>query len=166
MGTVGLPGERTFYLQAMSGTTVHSVRLEKEQAELLGEKTDELLDMVRARSDAPSTIPVVADPARADNAGLTMPVDAEFRVGTMSLSWDTTAGHLVVECFEVAESEPEDGEEDDRARLRVVLDAQSAREFARRAEQVVNAGREDCPYCSLPLDPEGHVCPRLNGVAR
>ena len=43
---------------------------------------------------------------------------------------------------------------------------EQARAFAKRALDVVNAGRPPCPLCSLPLDPEGHVCPRQNGYRR
>lgn len=171
-GTVGLPGGRTFYLQAVSGKDITSVLLEKEQVEMLGERINELLDTVRAKSWGSSDIPVSALPEYVDNSGLTMPVDAEFRVGTMSLGWDTRIQRLVIECLELTEADREAGisaepsEDSDRDVLRVTLNAIQAREFARHAEMVVNAGRADCPFCSLPLDPEGHVCPRANGVAR
>ena len=38
-----------------------------------------------------------------------------------------------------------------------------AKAFDDRAEKVVSAGRAPCPLCAEPLDPEGHVCVRLNG---
>jgi uncharacterized repeat protein (TIGR03847 family) len=41
-----------------------------------------------------------------------------------------------------------------------------ARAFIARALRVVAAGRPPCPLCSLPLDPEGHICPRQNGHRR
>ncbi len=175
VGTVGLPGERTFFLQATEPGSVVTVTLEKEQVEMLGERMNELLDMVRAKGgDGGRAVPAAADPAMADNAGLEMPVDAEFRVGTMSLGWDTSESHLIVECLELTTADAESGmsgdadddDGDDRAALRVILSGAEAREFARRADQVVNAGRADCPFCSLPLDPEGHLCPRANGIAR
>ena len=172
-GTVGLPGERTFFLQAASEGVVTSVTLEKEQVEMLGERMDELLDMVRAKGA--STVPIPVGPLEEliDNAGLAMPVDAEFIVGTMSLGWDTQTGLLIVECFELTQQDAESGTSGDpdddtqeRRSLKVTLTAGQAREFARRADQVVNAGRSDCPFCALPLDPAGHMCPRANGIAR
>src|SRR5262245_42489383 len=42
-GTVGEPGERTFFLQARGGGRLVSVVLEKVQVSLLAEKLDELL---------------------------------------------------------------------------------------------------------------------------
>ncbi|MFA5919625.1 MAG: DUF3090 family protein [Candidatus Nanopelagicaceae bacterium] len=38
--------------------------------------------------------------------------------------------------------------------------------FIERATRVINAGRPPCPFCGLPLDPRGHVCPRANGYRR
>ncbi|WAL40789.1 DUF3090 domain-containing protein [Brevibacterium sp. BRM-1] len=175
VGTVGLPGKRTFFLQAVGDGSVVTVTLEKEQVEMLGERMNELLDMVRARGGAGRAVPAAADPELADNAGLEMPVDPEFRVGTMSLGWDTAEDHLLVECLELTAedteagvtADPEDDAEDEkRAALRVILTGPAAREFARRADQVVSAGRADCPFCALPLDPEGHLCPRANGIPR
>lgn len=172
-GTVGLPGERTFYLQATSDGSVHSVVLEKEQVEILAERVDELLDLVRSRSDDEHGVP--ASPLREleDNGGLVTPVDAEFRVGTMSLGWDTQAHQLIIECFELTRADAEAGtssepgaDGEDRSVLRIRLTGAQAREFARRAEQVVTSGRGECPLCHQALDPSGHVCPRLNGVAR
>ncbi len=49
-GTVGQPGERTFYLQATVGTRVTSVALEKGQVSQLAERLDELLDEVTRRT--------------------------------------------------------------------------------------------------------------------
>ena len=48
-GTVGEPGERTFYLQASDGARIVSVALEKQQVAVLAERLDELLDEVRRR---------------------------------------------------------------------------------------------------------------------
>jgi hypothetical protein len=27
---------------------------------------------------------------------------------------------------------------------------------------VVESGRPDCQWCSHPIDPDGHACPRMN----
>lgn len=50
--------------------------------------------------------------------------------------------------------------------LRVVLSPAQAREFARRCARAVEGGRPNCPFCGLPLDPGGHICPRANGYRR
>ena len=51
-GTVGEPGQRTFFLQAREGTRLVSISLEKQQVAALAERIDELLDEVmRAAGD-------------------------------------------------------------------------------------------------------------------
>ncbi len=174
-GTVGQPGQRTFFLQARSGTRVTSVALEKAQVALLAERIDDLLDEVLRRSGGKATVPAVAPADSEDSAPLDAPIEEEFRVGTMSLAWDGENQRVVIECF--AEGTPTDeelaGEEvepdDDGvsgAILRVSLTGAVARAFAKRALAVVAAGRPPCPFCSGPLDPEGHICARANGYRR
>ena len=41
-----------------------------------------------------------------------------------------------------------------------------ARAFSKRAQSVVSAGRQPCPFCGGPVDPGGHLCPRANGFRR
>ena len=167
-GTVGQPGDRTFYLQAadQAGRVV-SVALEKSQVEVLAERMSELLDEVATR--ASTVVPPDADVDDLDP--LTAPVDEEFRVAAMGLAWDGEAQAVVVEAVAAGE-EPidedailSDADEGPDA-LRVVITPAAARGFVARARRVVSAGRPACPLCSMPLDPAGHVCPRQNGYRR
>ena len=48
----------------------------------------------------------------------------------------------------------------------VRIPASGARAFVKRAEQVIGAGRPNCPFCGNPIDPEGHLCVRANGFRR
>jgi uncharacterized repeat protein (TIGR03847 family) len=178
-GTVGLPGRRTFYLQASASGRTTSVALEKAQVEALAERIDELLDEVVRRSGGNAQVPAVAPTEIDDKDPLETPVEEEFRVGTMALAWDGEGDRMVVEAQAIVELEADSDEDladaeerllqDDEngpPMLRVRLDGTMARAFAKRALEVVNAGRPPCPLCSLPLDPEGHVCPRQNGYRR
>jgi uncharacterized repeat protein (TIGR03847 family) len=162
-GTVGQPGERTFYLQATLGSQVTSVVLEKGQVSQLAERLDELLDEVTRRTGTPSS---PAD-SGADDGPLDLPLTEDFRVGAIALAWDHDGERVIIEAQEESEEplEPlaEDIPEDGPAVLRVRISAEAARAFSRRATQVVRAGRPPCPYCGLPLDPAGHICPRQNG---
>src|SRR5699024_9062863 len=72
---------------------------EKEQVEILADRITELLDMVMIKDPA-ARVPQTALDDRIDNAGLNVPIEPEFRVGTMSLGWDTVKHELVIECFE------------------------------------------------------------------
>ncbi|MDQ6649028.1 MAG: DUF3090 domain-containing protein [Actinomycetota bacterium] len=167
-GTVGSPGERTFFLQASAGGRVISVALEKSQVSVLAERLGELLDEVRRRATGADVPPAAA--AEADDvAPLDQPILEEFRVGTMALAWDGEDEKVVVE----AQAQSADGAEepadaltdgeDGPDVLRVKISAAAARAFVKRATRVVAAGRPPCPLCGLPLDPAGHICPRQNG---
>ncbi|KOG50489.1 hypothetical protein ADK74_00015 [Streptomyces decoyicus] len=178
-GTVGLPGRRSFYLQATASGRTTSVALEKTQVAALAERIDELLDEVVRRSGGNAPVPAVSPTELTDTAPLESPVEEEFRVGTMALAWDGEDERMIVEAQALVELDADtdedlaDAEErllqDDEngpPMLRVRLTGTMARAFAKRALEVVNAGRPPCPLCSLPLDPEGHVCPRQNGYRR
>jgi uncharacterized repeat protein (TIGR03847 family) len=165
-GTVGEPGERTFYLQATSGSRIVSVALEKIQVSALAERLDELLDEVRRRQGSDSMVPAAAPPELEDVAPLGTPIEEEFRVGALALAWDDETSSVLVEAqsqTEEEESEPAEGTEFTGDLLRVRMQPAVARAFAKRALRVVAAGRPPCPLCGNPLDPRGHVCPRQNG---
>jgi uncharacterized repeat protein (TIGR03847 family) len=164
-GTVGQPGNRTFYLQAVHDKRVVSVILEKQQVAVLAERIAALLLEINRRFGTPVP-PETGDVE--DLSPLITPVDAEFRVGTMGLGWDAESRSIVVELLAVTEEEVDesvvlDDTEEGPDALRVFLSPPQARAFADRAERVVTAGRPPCPLCAEPLDPEGHVCVRLNG---
>ncbi len=172
VGTVGPPGERTFYLQAsgavpaVGGLLTVSVALEKTQVSVLADRLDELLKEVRRRTGAPEPVPV--DP---DLEPLESPVEEEFRVGAMGLAWDADDNVVVIEA-QAATDDPEgeqtvleDVDEGPDA-LRVRLSQDMALAFVERVRRVVSAGRPPCPLCGLPLDAGGHVCPRQNGYRR
>jgi uncharacterized repeat protein (TIGR03847 family) len=167
-GTVGSPGNRTFFLQATRGTTVVSVVLEKVQVQVLAERLAALLDEVR---QAGTAIPDEPPPGSLDRAPLTEPLVEAFRVGTLTIGWDAVAEAVVLEArAQVGDAEEEAAAvelgDDDPAGpdlVRVRLAPASALAFAERSLEVVAAGRPPCPLCGQPLDPGGHLCPRRNG---
>jgi uncharacterized repeat protein (TIGR03847 family) len=173
-GTVGEPGQRTFFLQARDGARLTSVALEKQQVEALAERVDELLDEVMQAAGGSALVPAVAPFDLVDNDPLDQPIEEEFRAGTMTLSWDSATERIVIEVFpytEAAVVSPEQLDEDleepepDEIFL-VRLTAGAARAFVGRARTVIGAGRPDCPFCGNPVDPAGHLCVRANGFKR
>lgn len=177
-GTVGPPGQRTFFLQARSGARLTSVALEKQQVSVLAERIDALLDEVMRAERGAGRVPAVAPTAMSDPAPLEQPIEEEFRAGTMTLAWDDDNDRVVVEVFALDDSlEPADDPDDaldvdpDPAAtasevLVVSLPPAAARAFCHRAQAVVAAGRPPCQFCGNPLDPTGHLCPRANGFRR
>ena len=170
-GTVGAPGNRTFFLQARDGTRITSVALEKVQVAALAQRLGDLLEELERRgvegaAEAPGQL--------GDTTALDEPINEAFRVGVLSIGWDTADDLIVLEARQITEVD-EDADEDEDPDfaadddeegpdiLRVRITPAAARAFIVRALRVVAAGRPPCPLCGQPLDPQGHLCPRRNG---
>jgi uncharacterized repeat protein (TIGR03847 family) len=165
-GTVGAPGERTFYLQAAGVGGVVSVALEKAQVAILADKITELLEEVRRQG---IDVPIGTPRELEDVAPLDSPVEEEFRVAALALGFEVGEQMVVIEAQAPSDGdapELDDDDPDGPDTLRVRLSPRAALAFAARAARVVDAGRPPCPLCGLPLDPGGHVCPRMNGFRR
>ncbi|MCG5214950.1 DUF3090 domain-containing protein [Streptosporangium sp. KLBMP 9127] len=160
-GAVGQPGARAFFLQARSESRLTTVSLEKFQVAALADRLDELLDEVLRRSGGETQVPAMAPADLADNAPLDMPIDEDFKVGTMALAWDPDSAQVVIEAQEITDEE--ETEPPEPALLRVRVSPGVARAFTQRALALVSAGRPPCPLCAQPLDADGHICVRLNG---
>jgi uncharacterized repeat protein (TIGR03847 family) len=86
----------------------------------------------------------------------------------VGLGYDRASDMLLVQLDEVGEfdesGEPidEDDDESDRGHLRVFITRSQAAAFCEHTDTVVAAGRPPCRWCSLPIDPSGHACPRMN----
>ena len=163
-GTVGEPGQRTFFLQARGGGRMTSVALEKAQVSVLAERVEELLDEVVRRSAGEAGVPAVTPAEAADTEPLDTPIEEEFRVGTMALAWDGDDERVVIEAQALTEDDAEDDEPpliDGRRRRRAAAAAGAAdrrrgpglRRPARR--RVVAAGRPPCPFCGGRWTPAG-----------
>ena len=171
-GTVGEPGDRTFFLQAREGARVVSVVLEKVQVAVLAERLGELLAELDRRgiAEATAALATAIDTEALDMRPLDEPLNEAFRAGSLTLGWDGGAERILVE----ARAQDEDGEaidpdedddedEDGPDLLRVRMTLTATRSFIERAGRVVASGRMPCPLCGAPLDPRGHICPRRNG---
>jgi uncharacterized repeat protein (TIGR03847 family) len=159
---IGEPGERTFYLQARDGTRIASVALEKTQVAVLAERMAALVAELARRGVVETTEPTP------DTGPLDEPLNEMFRVGALTLGWDGDDGRVLVECREITDDDEaavqlpdDDPDGPDLLRVRITLD--EAQAFVERAVRIVAAGRPPCPFCGLPLDRTGHLCPRRNG---
>jgi uncharacterized repeat protein (TIGR03847 family) len=169
-GTVGSPGERTFFLQAVSGPVVHTVVAEKEQVRLLAERMIEILDETLA-NDPGADIPAISPVGMAALQTLVTPLEPDFRVAALAMGWNQVTHRLVVEAHAGLDADDdipplESAQGPGPEVLRVRMTGLGARVFAEHALQVVSAGRPDCPFCHQPLDPRGHLCARANGYKR
>ena len=156
-GTIGQPGERAFYIQVRQDNRVFSVAVEKSQLQAIATRLELMIAEVR------KTNPLLAvESLGKDDGPLDTPVDEEFQVGAISLAWDEEHQFISLELYEL-----EDDEEDAEGRvLEVNISLGIAIAFVTRSKALVNAGRLPCPFCGIPIDPRGHLCPRANGYRR
>ena len=161
---VGEPGQRTFYLQAASGADQVTLLVEKEQVRRLAENLETWLpELAAGRPEDP----VEAAAAEAGELALAEPLEPDFRVGQLSLSYDEERDRVLVIATEL-QAEEEEEEEDplelaDPLEVRLLVTRAQLRVLARHGAEVVARGRPLCPLCGNPLDPTGHICPALNG---
>jgi uncharacterized repeat protein (TIGR03847 family) len=124
-GTVGQPGQRTFFLQARKAGQVVSVVLEKVQVAVLAERLGVLLDELETRGISPAT-----DEAPTDGDPLDEPINETFRATTLTLGWDGDSEQILVEARAEDEEEDEDeaiiaiggSEEEDEGEGETVID--------------------------------------------
>ncbi|MHA7240791.1 DUF3090 domain-containing protein [Arthrobacter sp. TMS1-12-1] len=167
VGTIGLPGARTFYLQVRSGSQLVSVALEKQQSALLAEKIDEILDELGTLEGNPFSVPASTPAELVDNDQLET-VEEQFRTGAMSLGWDPATAQVVIEAYPLPDAEDDDASFDDVAAfddeaeasemLLIRMPVGTARAFTKRTREIVGAGRPICVICGQPIDADGHVC--------
>jgi uncharacterized repeat protein (TIGR03847 family) len=162
---VGTPGQRTFYLQAASGADQVTLLVEKEQVRRLAESLESWLPELAA--DRPED-PEEARVAEAGELALSEPLEPDFRVGQLQLSYDPERDRVVVVATELlaGDEQPEEPPPElapEPQTVRLVVTRPQLRVLARHGSQVVARGRPLCPLCGNPLDPSGHVCPALNG---
>lgn len=171
VGTVGVPGEREFYLQVKGDSygkkVLASFALEKSQAAALAERSREMIKEI-GRDFGP-----IAN-FSPDLAPLETPIESEFPLGVMALSWLQDEELFLFEAQSMGDSRSDEVYEeliaDDALEappiLRVKITGQELITFAKRTELVVSAGRQPCVFCGGPMNPGGHLCPRANGYRR
>ena len=156
-GTVGEPGERAFYIQVRTSSRLFSVAVEKAQVQAITARLDVMISEIRKSNPL-----INIEKFPLDDAPLESPVDAEFQVGAMSLAWDEESALISIELYELEEDE----EDSEGEVVEINISLGMAAAFSSRSKAVVNAGRLPCPFCGIPIDPRGHLCPRANGYRR
>jgi uncharacterized repeat protein (TIGR03847 family) len=156
-GAVGEPGERSFFLQARLGERTVTIGAEKDQVELLASSILEILATLDLETgDGPDESTLELEP----------PLEPLWRAGRLSIGYAEEQDLMLLELEELlpeTEDEPdeEDGPEPDRLRIWATREQMLA--LSRHASEVAARGRPRCQFCGNPMDPEGHVCPAMNG---
>jgi len=155
-GTVGVPGERAFFIQARNGNRLTTVAVEKIQVAALAQRLEIIIRDLRR-----SNVALRVEKFTLDDEPLETPIEAEFDIGAISMAWDETELTMTIELFEIVA----EGEEPLNA-LKVGLTLSQCSAFVSRSKALVEAGRPPCPFCGASIDPQGHLCPRANGYRR
>lgn len=168
VGTVGEPGERTFFIQIRKGSRLVSLSLEKSQVQALAQRLEMMVREIR-QSDPT----LIIEKLPRDEAPLESPIEEEFRIGVIGLAFDSQSDLIQIDLQAVAENQGSEGsfieieaQENQTEVVRVLITPSEAARFSLRAQVVVAAGRAPCPFCGGPIDPRGHLCPRANGYRR
>jgi uncharacterized repeat protein (TIGR03847 family) len=158
VGTVGPVGERVFLLQVRQAHQLVTMKLEKGQVSTLCRYLGRLLRELPRPEELPD--------------GALLEVEAfgepDFVIGALGVAYDAEVDRVVLVCDEVDRTEEPDEDVpslDEGATVRLSITREQALALAIRGTELVEAGRPICPRCGYPLDPRGHVCPRMNGNA-
>ncbi|MEW5958319.1 MAG: DUF3090 domain-containing protein [Chloroflexota bacterium] len=155
---LGSPGQRIFLLQASQGSSMITLKLEKEQARALATSIIELLEDLDEKYPRPQS--KLDEPLSSDLL-LREPMEPIFAIGQIGLGYERGQDLIVLV---VQEIQTEENQELTTARFwatRAQMEALSDHTL-----EVVERGRPICPLCNSPMDPEGHFCPRSNGHDR
>lgn len=154
IGTVGVPGKRTFFLQGSRGTHTVSLTIEKEQANMLASSFESLLSDLAKRYpnlEIASESPIWMD------MRLREPVEPAFRVGNMGIGYNESSEQIVLVAYELVE------EGEDPGVVSYWATPIQIQALVQHTYEVIRAGRPICGNCLRPIDPEGHFCPNRNG---
>ena len=156
IGTIGPPGQRTFYIQGSRGTQTISLIIEKEQAIMLANSFESLLTELEKKHPDPAS----AQEAVWTDMRLREPLDALFRVGNMGLGYNEESDQIVLVAYELVD------EEEDSNVVSFWATRDQIQSLIQHTQEVVKAGRPICGNCGRPIDADGHFCPNRNGHVR
>jgi len=164
VSAIGEPGQREFFMQVKSENNFNTVAIDKGQVIALAERFEELIrELRRGKLATPEDLTA---PAVQDDEPLELPIESDFTVGVISITWEN---EYVVVNMQAAWHDDELLIDDIAYGPDLIvanLKINQIKGFCDRANNVVNAGRPACPFCALPVDPLGHLCPRANGYRR
>ena len=159
-GAFGVPGARTFVIQARKGSAVLSVLVEKEQVALLAAEAEQFLDRIAAEDpEEPAT------DVELETSGPVTEAEPLFRARLIGIGYDPDRRLVLIELREDAveeDAEPPAVETSEGYVARLYATRAQVRRMVENGVEAVAGGRPKCQLCDFPMDPDGHVCPRWN----
>ena len=164
VSAVGEPGERQFFIQVKSDTGINSVTLEKSQVIALTQRFEDLIKELRRGKLVSATD--LSAVAVNDTLPMELPIDEDFKVGVIIISWEND--YVIVNIQAISQDDDLILDDLDFGPDLIIatLKLNQVKGFCERARIIVSAGRPACPFCGLPIDALGHLCPRANGYRR
>jgi uncharacterized repeat protein (TIGR03847 family) len=155
---IGQPGQRVFYIQALTADNTVTVIVEKVQIQTLALGVEDFLSEVAQRY--PDLAPVTPDYDET-RMHIEPPVDPLFRVGELGLAYDADLDMAVLVVREIVNAETQT--QDDVSVVRFWCTRAQLSAMGRWGLEVSGRGRPVCPLCGQPIEPDGHFCPKRNG---
>lgn len=155
IGTVGTPGQRTFYLQGGHGKNIISLLIEKMQAAALADSLEALLEELKKQ------FPLIQEKTETvlsqHDMQLYEPVESLFRVGNLGIGFDEELLCVVLVAYEMVAQDDEPNIVSFWANPSQVLSVID------QTRSIIDEGRPICGNCGDPIDADGHFCPHRNG---
>lgn len=154
---IGKPGNRTFYLQASSGNLSTTILVEKIQLQTLAIGIEKFMAELETND-----LTLTASTSEYNEEQMRIRVLGEiiFRAGDIGIGYDNDRDRVILVIREIR---LDDMSEEDAGQIRVWCTRGQAKSLARWSVELANRGRQNCPQCGLPMEPEGHFCLKKNG---
>jgi len=154
---IGPPGKRVFYLQGWQDDRTVTLIVEKFQIQSLAIGLEQFLVEIEEKNP---DLPTASADYTEENMHILPPVDPLFRVGELGLGYDADTDLLILVA---REQTPEEEDSEDGRVVRFWCTRSQLRAMSSWGIEIASRGRELCPQCREPMDPEGHFCPKKNG---
>ena len=156
---IGKPGERIFYLQGKGPNQTVTLLVEKFQVQTLALAIENLMSEIREKN------PELLDASPnflEDEMTLEPPLDPLFRVGELSLGYDTDKDLMVLIAKEIEVDDPETGQEAASV-VRFWVTRSQLWAMGRWGIELASRGRPVWPSTGEPILPPGEFSPKNNG---
>ena len=164
VSAIGEPGQREFFIQISSDQGINTIAVEKEQVRALAEQLNILVSELRRSGVINKEQSSVAP--KIDDDPLEIPIESDFQLGVANIAWRNSQIEIT---FQAISSDDEILLDDLDYGPDLIIAAVSieiAKGFSSRADRIIAQGRGACPFCGLPMNISGHLCPRANGYRR
>lgn len=154
---IGQPGKRIFYLQGWQDERTITLIVEKLQIQSLSVGVEQFLAEITTRFP---DLPEASGDYIEEKMRILPPVDPLFRTGELGLGYDSDSDLVVLIARELV---AEDQDPNETSVVRFWCTRSQLRAMSHWGVEVASRGRQICPQCGQPMEPEGHFCPKKNG---